>query len=298
MEPFLQKAKKSRSCPLDRSKIRMPSRGWRKIQLPPCIEAISCSCPAHSPWESALTSQLSPSAGFSGGSGFSPRIVQCTAASIRAKASLTRISFPACPEYMAVLRTAQRFRFAGRIEQGLRAAGPDQPAQRRLETRRAARRRDCEQSAFALDHDRAYFGQGRPHQRNARRGIRLCNRTNPFGTCAGLAETAAGHDQPCPPVARRGKLPGACPEPPMGEEFGLFGLAEFAHPPASLAQRQREQPGQAFTASHRQPCPHPRWQHCCGRAYGPAWRRWHRGWPRHRGFRAVLAAWRLLRGGV
>lgn len=125
-----------------------------------------------------------------------------------------------------MLRAAQRFRLLRRIEHGLCAIGPDQPAKRRFEARRAGRRADRKQAAFAFHHHRPRLDQRSADQRDAGGGIGLGAGAHPFGAGPRLAETAPGHDQPYPPVSRRRQLGAAGPQFPVPGQFLVFLLAQ------------------------------------------------------------------------
>jgi len=67
----------------------------------------------------------------------------------------------------------------------------------------------CRSRAGRADHQR------RRERGTGRRAPGHRNAADPFRPGAGLAEAAPGHHQPQPPVAGRGQLPGAPPEPPV-----------------------------------------------------------------------------------
>lgn len=119
---------------------------------------------------------------------------------------MTKNSFCACPASVAVLRAAQAFGFLRRIDQRLRPIGKAQPFERGFEHRAVIRRAAGDDAAFAFHHHRARFGKRGRHQRNAGLGTAFGNGAHPFGTAAGLAETAPGQNQPDSPIAGRRQL--------------------------------------------------------------------------------------------
>ncbi len=239
-----------RSCPVARSSTRMPSRGPANSQLPPCRQAMAPALPLQAPAGVLPTSQHSPSTGAVGGVFATPSMAVWSSASASAWASLTKNSFCACAASVAVLRAAQAFRLGGRIERGLRAARPGQPAQRRLEHRPPVGRADGEDAAFALDHHRARLGQRRADQGDAGRGVLLGHLAHPFGPGAGLAEAASGEHQPEPPFALGRQLLAARPQAPVGRQLLALGLGEAGEAGEAFLVLQLEQfPEQAAVSA-------------------------------------------------
>jgi len=98
-----------------------------------------------------------------------------------------------------MLRAAQAFGLARRIERGRGPVLPCQAAQAGLVMRGQGARRGGQHAAVAFHHHAAHLGQRGADQRDA--GIRIVPRhiAHPFGARAGLAEAATGADQPDAP---------------------------------------------------------------------------------------------------
>ena len=154
-----------------------------------------------------------------------------------------------------MLRAAQAVRFPGGIKIGLRAVGPDQPPQRGFVDRGERSGRGVENAAFALDHDRAHFGQARAHQRDPGVGIGARHVADPLRPGTRLAKSATGADQPDSPVARRRVLFVPAPHLPMPVQQGLaFVLVE--HEIEVGAARPPFRPGAAEpVAARKAPTP-------------------------------------------
>ena len=125
-----------------------------------------------------------------------------------------------------MLRAAEAFGLGGGIEGRARAAGPDQLPPRGFEARSLARRGDRQQPALALDHHPPRLAQRGGDQRDPRGRIGLGDGADPCGARAGLAEAAAGHDQPQVPGLGRGQLTGMRPQPPVAPERGTLGMGQ------------------------------------------------------------------------
>ena len=125
-----------------------------------------------------------------------------------------------------MLRTTQPFRLLRRIEEGLGAVGPDQAAAGGLEDRPFVDGADIEQAGLALDHDVPGVGGGGGDQGDALTAL-LDLGADPFGAGAGLAETAAGEDQPVAPGSWGRLLRGAALVSPVAAEKLLGDRAFF-----------------------------------------------------------------------
>jgi hypothetical protein len=93
-----------------------------------------------------------------------------------------------------MLRTAQAFRFIGRIGGGDRTVGPRQSALAGLVKRALRTGRNGQNAGCALNHNVARIGRSRPHQGDPTTP-RLDLRAHPFGAATGLAKSHA------PPLA-------------------------------------------------------------------------------------------------
>ncbi len=142
-----------------------------------------------------------------------------------------------------VLRPTQAFRLLSRIAIGRRAVRPDQPPLGRLEGGPLPGRADVHQARLTLDHHIAHIRRRGAHEGDPPTA-RSHLRPHPLGPGPGLAEAAAGQDQPIAPVARRRQLRRPTPYRPavvqqhrslVIEIFKLLGH------PLTLLRRQRWQ---------------------------------------------------------
>src|SRR3990167_2335331 len=184
----------------------MPMTGCTNRQPPSVQPAIAFWWLANGPVGLAPTIHACPITGAVGGSFRTPWTEPATQISNKASASFTVVSFCAWPASMAVLRPAQGFRFARRIEERLCPVRPGQAPDRTFIGRPPPWRPDRKQPALAFHHHAARFVERRSDQRDPRLRIVLGHAAHPFRTQPGLAEPAPGHDQPHPPVVVRRKL--------------------------------------------------------------------------------------------
>ena len=109
-----------------------------------------------------------------------------------------------------MLRPAQPFRLVGAKTLGDDAVGPGKLPERRSIDRTEPRGADSEDSTLALDHHVADVGGRWPHQGDSFGILGLGQMSHPLGAGLGLAEAAAGHQEPPRPVALRRPLRGPC----------------------------------------------------------------------------------------